>query len=61
MWNWLKSMFVPEKTEYQQLLDREADPKFDPPPKSVVQPDLTFKFVPYIKQPQPRPQPQPLR
>lgn len=61
MLNWLKSLVAPKKTEYVELLEREADPAFDPPPKIVVQPDGTFKFVPYIKQPQPRPQPQPLR
>lgn len=53
MLKWFKSLFEYTKTEYELLLDREADPNFVPPVRFEMMPDGTLVLRPYIKQPQP--------
>jgi hypothetical protein len=61
MLKWLKTMFASAPKTIEEP-EEETTTVFEPlPPKIIVMPDLSFKFVPRMRQLQPRPQPKPCR
>lgn len=53
MFERLKQFFARKKSDYELLLEKEADPDFVPPHRMEMLPDGTLHCVPYIKQPKP--------